>query len=51
MSEGSGSNGLGAAPGLGSGFQLGPILCSGLGRQGETNPLYYAQVRIIRPSK
>ena len=44
MSEGSGSNGLGAAPGLGSGFQLGPILGSGLGRQGETNPLYYAPV-------
>jgi len=48
MSEGSGSNGLGAASSLGSGFQLGPILSSGLGRQGESNPLYYAQVRVIR---
>lgn len=45
MSEGSGNGGLGGAPGLGSGFQLGPILGSGLGRHNESNPLYYAQVR------
>ena len=46
MSEGSGSNALGSTPGLGSSFQLGPILGPGLGRQGESNPLYYTQVRV-----
>ncbi|WFD18280.1 Vacuolar protein sorting-associated protein 13 [Malassezia caprae] len=42
MSEGPSGTPLGSTASLGSGFQLGPILGSGLGRQGESN-MYYAQ--------
>lgn len=43
MSEGPGNNGLSSTPGLGSGFALGSMLGPGLGRQGDSNPMYYPQ--------
>lgn len=47
MSEGPGNNGLSSTPGLGSGFALGSMLGPGLGRQGDSNPMYYPQVSGI----